>query len=90
MAASREVTRVVARALAVTLVAAACSGGAGSSRESEASTSSDPAASAAQASTGTAAAPSPQLADLEGIDDLRARFNTGDGDPRLLVLLSPT
>jgi hypothetical protein len=30
------------------------------------------------------------LTDLNGIEDLRARFNQDKGTPRLLLLLSPT
>ena len=32
----------------------------------------------------------PQLVDLDGLDDLRARFNDAEGKPRILLLLSPT
>ena len=49
------------------------------------------ATAAADAETQAAAAVSePQLVDLEGLDDLRARFNEAEGKPRILLLLSPT
>jgi len=30
------------------------------------------------------------MADLHGVGDLQARFNAGRGQPRLIVILSPT
>jgi hypothetical protein len=34
--------------------------------------------------------PAKALADMNSMDDLRARFNSDAGSPRLLLLLSPT
>jgi hypothetical protein len=34
--------------------------------------------------------PAKPLADMNSMDDLRARFNDGAGSPRLVLLLSPT
>ena len=34
--------------------------------------------------------PANALADMNSMDDLRARFNDGAGNPRLVLLLSPT
>ena len=34
--------------------------------------------------------PSPALAVMNSMDDLRARFNEDAGSPRLVLLLSPT
>jgi hypothetical protein len=34
--------------------------------------------------------PANALADMNSMDDLRARFNDGAGSPRLVLLLSPT
>jgi hypothetical protein len=34
--------------------------------------------------------PAKTLADMRSMDDLRARFNDDAGDPRLVLLLSPT
>jgi hypothetical protein len=34
--------------------------------------------------------PAKTLADMRSMDDLRARFNEDIGDPRLVLLLSPT
>jgi hypothetical protein len=34
--------------------------------------------------------PANALADMSSMNDLRARFNDGDGSPRLVLLLSPT
>jgi hypothetical protein len=34
--------------------------------------------------------PANALADLDSMDDLRARFNEAAGSPRLVLLLSPT
>jgi hypothetical protein len=34
--------------------------------------------------------PANALADMDSMDDLRARFNDGAGSPRLVLLLSPT
>jgi hypothetical protein len=34
--------------------------------------------------------PANALADMDSMEDLRARFNDGAGSPRLVLLLSPT
>jgi hypothetical protein len=34
--------------------------------------------------------PAKALANMRSMDDLRARFNDGAGNPRLVLLLSPT
>ncbi|HEV8650652.1 MAG TPA: hypothetical protein VG276_14920 [Actinomycetes bacterium] len=41
-------------------------------------------------SPGETSPPAVALADLQGVEDLRARFNADQGVPRLLLLLSPT
>lgn len=39
--------------------------------------------------TGCRPAP-PALSNIAGVDDLKARFNTDAGKPRIILLLSPT
>lgn len=39
---------------------------------------------------GNSTASAKPLADIESIDDLRGRFNKGIGQPRLVLLVSPT
>ncbi len=34
--------------------------------------------------------PADALVDMDSMDELRARFNNGAGNPRLVLLLSPT
>jgi hypothetical protein len=40
--------------------------------------------------TQVAATPAPVLTDLQGPDDLKARFNQDGGVPRIILLVSPT
>jgi hypothetical protein len=71
-------TRLAAVAVALALVAAGCSGGESASPPS------------APAST-TRGVPGPrQLTDLREIGQLRSLFNTRSGQPRLILLVSPT
>jgi hypothetical protein len=39
---------------------------------------------------GPQAQPSPQLTDLRDISELRSAFNARSGEPRLILLVSPT
>jgi hypothetical protein len=70
-------------ALALTLLAAGCGGGNTAAPQPPASTSS------AQATRGGVAGPR-QLTDLRDIGQLRTLFNTQSGEPRLILLVSPT
>jgi hypothetical protein len=45
---------------------------------------------AAQPGTTTATAPSTQLTDLRDISQVRSLFNSRSGEPRLILLVSPT
>jgi hypothetical protein len=70
-------------ALSLALIAAGCSGG-------NNATSQQPRSTNAAEST-TRGVPGPrQLTDLRGIGQLRALFNTRSGEPRLILLVSPT
>ena len=86
-------TALVALALgAIALLAIACSS---DDEPGAAEGGSDDGSRVATATTGaeapTATAPAaPQLIDLDGLEDLRARFNDAEGKPRILLLLSPT
>jgi ABC-type glycerol-3-phosphate transport system substrate-binding protein len=76
-------SRLAALAIAVALLAAGCSGGKNAAPEQPASTSA--------AGSTTSGVPGPrQLTDLRNIGQLRALFNTRSGEPRLIVLVSPT
>jgi len=46
--------------------------------------------SRSQAAPSTAIQPSSQLTDLRDIEQLRSLFNTRSGEPRLILLVSPT
>jgi hypothetical protein len=70
-------------ALALALLAAGCGGSKSAAPEQATSTSSS-------GSTTAAAPTSRQLTDLRGIGQLRSRFNTRSGEPRLILLASPT
>jgi hypothetical protein len=70
-------------ALAVALLAAGCSG-------SKHAGSHQPASTSGARST-TSGVPGPrELTDLRDIGQLRSLFNTRSGEPRLIVLVSPT
>ena len=74
--------RLAVFAIALALVAAGCSGGKNSAPEQPPSTS---------AAGTTKGAPGPrQLIDLRDIGQLRSLFNTRSGEPRLILLASPT
>jgi hypothetical protein len=74
--------RLAAFAMALALLAAGCSGGKNAA--------SQPPTTAAPGST-TSGVPGPrQLTDLRGIGQLRSLFNTRSGEPRLIVIVSPT
>jgi nitrous oxide reductase accessory protein NosL len=75
--------RLAVFAIAVTLVAAGCSGAKNATPQQPASTSA--------AGSQTSGVPGPrQLTDLRDIGQLRSLFNTRSGEPRLIVLASPT
>jgi hypothetical protein len=76
-------SRLAVFAIAVALLAAGCSGGNNAGPQPPAST------SAAGSTTGGLPGPR-QLTDLRGIGQLRSLFNTRSGEPRLIVLVSPT
>jgi len=76
-------TRLAAFAIALTLFAAGCSG-------TKNATPQPPASTSAAGST-TRGLPGPrQLTDLGDIGQLRSLFNTRSGEPRLILLVSPT
>lgn len=76
-------TRLAVFAIALALLAAGCSGGKNAATRQPASTS-------AVGST-TSGVPGPrQLTDLRDIGQLRSLFNTRSGEPRLILLASPT
>jgi hypothetical protein len=75
--------RLAPAALVLALVAVGCSGGHKTAPKQPPSTS-------AVGST-TSGAPGPrQLTDLRDIGQLRSLFNTRSGEPRLILLVSPT
>jgi ABC-type glycerol-3-phosphate transport system substrate-binding protein len=75
--------RLALTALALALVAAACSGGNNAAPQPRPSTSA--------AGSTTSGVPGPrQLTDLRDIGQLRSLFNTRSGEPRLILLASPT
>jgi hypothetical protein len=76
-------TRLALVALALTLVGAGCSSG------NNAASQRPPSTSAAESTTRGAPAPR-QLTDLRDIGQLRSLFNTRSGEPRLILLVSPT
>jgi hypothetical protein len=75
-------SRLALIALALALLAAGCSGGKNTAAQQPRSTS---------AAGSTKGVPGPrQLTDLRNIGQLRSLFNTRSGEPRLIVLASPT
>jgi ABC-type glycerol-3-phosphate transport system substrate-binding protein len=76
-------TRLAVFAIALALVAAGCSGGKSAAPQQAPSTSA--------AGSTTSGVPGPrQLTDLRNVDQLRSLFNTRSGEPRLILLVSPT
>ena len=76
-------SRLALFALALALIAAGCSGGNNAAPQQSKSTSA--------AGSTTSGVPGPrQLTDLRDIGQLRSLFNTRSGEPRLIVLASPT
>ena len=81
-------TRVASATAAVLLLLAAAS--CGSAHHSQAQTRQTKQVSTASSpSSGTASGPR-QLTDLRDIGQLRSLFNTRSGEPRLILLASPT
>jgi hypothetical protein len=76
-------SRLAALAIAFALLAAGCSGGKKAAPEQPVSTST-------AGSTTSGVPESRQLVDLRDIGQLRSLFNTRSGEPRLIVLVSPT
>jgi ABC-type glycerol-3-phosphate transport system substrate-binding protein len=77
------VIRLALIALVLALVAAGCSGG------NKAAPQQSPPTSAAGSTTSGVPGPR-QLTDLRDIGQLRSLFNTRSGEPRLILLASPT
>ncbi len=76
-------TRLAVLAAAFALLAAGCSGGENAAPQQEPSTST--------AGSTTSGVPGPrQLTDLRDVGQLRSLFNTRSGEPRLILLASPT
>ena len=76
-------SRLALIALALALLAAGCSGGKNTAVQQPPSTSA--------AGSTTSSVPGPrQLTDLHNIGQLRSLFNTRSGEPRLILLASPT
>jgi PBP1b-binding outer membrane lipoprotein LpoB len=76
-------TRLAAFAIALAFLAAGCSGGKNAAPQQPPSTSAPGAT--------TSGVPGPrQLTDLHDIGQLRSLFNTRSGEPRLILLASPT
>ena len=76
-------TRLAVFALTLALFASGCSGSKSTAPPEQTSTSA--------AGSATSGAPGPrQLTDLRDIGQLRTLFNTRSGEPRLIVLASPT
>jgi hypothetical protein len=76
-------TRFAVFAIALALLAAGCSGGKSSAPQQPPST------SATQLTTNGVPGPR-QLVDLRDVGELRSLFNTRSGEPRLILLVSPT
>lgn len=75
--------RLALIALVLALVAAGCSGSNNAAPQQPASTSA--------AGSTTSGLPGPrQLTDLRDVGQLRSLFNTRSGEPRLILLASPT
>ena len=76
-------TRLALFAMALALLAAGCSGSKNAAPQQPASTSA--------AGSTTSGLPGPRhLTDLRDIGELRRLFNTRSGEPRLILLASPT
>jgi len=76
-------TRLALITLALALLAAGCGGNNNAARQQSPSTST--------AESTTRGVPGPrQLTDLRDIGQLRSLFNTRSGEPRLILLASPT
>ena len=76
-------SRLALIALALAFLAASCSGGKDTAPQQPQSTSA--------AGSTTSGVPGPrQLTDLRNIGQLRSLFNTRSGEPRLILLASPT
>ena len=75
-------SRLALFALVLALVTAGCSSG------NKAAAKQSPSTSAAGSTT--SGAPGRQLTDLRDIGQLRSLFNTRSGEPRLILLASPT
>jgi hypothetical protein len=76
-------TRLAVFAIALAVVAAGCSGGKSAAPQQPPSTSA--------AGSTTSGVPGPrQLTDLRDVGQLRSLFNTLSGEPRLILLVSPT
>jgi hypothetical protein len=76
-------TRLAVFAAAVALLGAGCGGGKNAAPQQPAST------SAAGSTTGGLPGPR-QLTDLRDVGQLRSLFNPRSGEPRLILLVSPT
>jgi PBP1b-binding outer membrane lipoprotein LpoB len=76
-------TRIAVFAVTLALFAAGCSGSKNAAPHQPAST------SAAGSTTGGVSGPR-QLTDLRDISQLRSMFNARSGEPRLILLASPT
>jgi hypothetical protein len=76
-------TRLAVFAIALAFLAGGCSGG------KNAAPKQPPPTSASGATTSGRPGPG-QLADLRNIGQLRSLFNTRSGEPRLILLVSPT
>ena len=76
-------SRLAVSAVALALMTAGCSGGKNAAPQQPAST------SAARPTTSGVPGPR-QLIDLRDIGQLRSLFNTRSGEPRLILLVSPT
>ena len=74
-------SRLALLAVVLALVAGGCSG---------ATSKSGSGGSTLGSSTSSVALSPPQLTDLRDIDQFRALFNSASGEPRLIVLVSPT
>jgi hypothetical protein len=76
-------TRLAVFVLALAFLAAGCSGDKNATPQQAPSTST--------AGSTTSGLPGPrQLTDLRGVGQLRSLFNTRSGEPRLILLASPT
>ena len=76
-------TRLAVFAVALVFLAAGCSGGKSGAPQQPPSTS-------AAGSTTSGVPGARQLLDLRDVSQLRSLFNTRSGEPRLILLVSPT